>query len=65
MTGHEKINAECEHRMTVMETLLSNHIPHVEKRLGRMEKILIGILVAFATELLGLLFFLIKGRIAF
>lgn len=64
MTEHE-IRPECEHRMTEMETLLKNHIPHVEARLSKIEKILWTIAAAAISGIFGLVVFLIKGHITF
>lgn len=48
-----------------METLLKNHIPHVERRLGKIEKILWTIAAAAISGIFGLVAFLIKGHITF
>jgi len=61
----KEIRAQCEHRFTLIETLLSNHMVHVLGRLSRMEKILTGILTAVALEILGLLFFILKAHLRF
>ncbi len=52
---------ECEHRVTEIETLLSNHIPHVNARLKRMERVL----WAIATAMFGLLIYMIQGHVRF
>lgn len=58
----EKVNPECEHRLTQLETLLENHIPHMDKRIARLEKILWGVAAAIGSELLGLLGYLLKDK---
>lgn len=65
MTDHDATRPECEHRMTQLEELLKNHIPHVNVRLTRIEKILWGVAVFVTIELVGLLIFLLKGHINF
>ena len=69
MNYHDVIRPECEHRITAIETLirtmLENHLPHLEKRLDRIEKMLWGIVTAAVGGIVGLIIFIIKGHIQF
>jgi len=65
MNERNEIRPECEHRITTVEALLSNHIPHVNARLDRIEKMLWGIAGAVFAGVIGLIFFMIKGHITF
>ena len=59
------IRPACEHRMTKLEILIANHVPHVDHRLRRIEKILFGLLTAIGSGFIGLLWYLIRGHIIF
>lgn len=63
MNEPREIRPGCEHRFTKMETILSNHVPHVDSRLKELNRKLWIVLGAIAVEVLGLLFYLIRGQI--
>ncbi len=50
-------NADCEHRFTEIETLLSNHIPHVNAELSSLKKMLWWI---FSTLMGGLVVLIVN-----
>jgi len=61
MIEPREIRPECEHRMTKMETIISNHVPHVNDRLKTIERMLWGLIISMLTVMVGAAIAIVGG----